>query len=138
MILSELLKGVTYIELSGNAKTEVSALTYDSRIVGEGYCFFAVAGTVVDGHNFIASAIERGAKVVICQHIPEEVAGKATFVVVEDTNLAMGIVAANFYGNPSRELKVVGVTGTNGKTTIATLLYDLVQSMATRLDLSRP
>ena len=66
MILSELLKGVTYIELSGDAKTEVSALTYDSRTVGEGCCFFAVAGTVVDGHNFIASAIERGAKVVIC------------------------------------------------------------------------
>ena len=88
-----------------------------------------MAGTVVDGHNFIASAIERGAKVVVCQHIPEEVKGQATFVVVEDTNLAMGVVSANFYGNPSRELKVVGVTGTNGKTTIATLLYDLVQSM---------
>ena len=129
MILSELLKGVTYIELAGDANTEVSALTYDSRTVGEGCCFFAVAGTVVDGHNFIASAIERGAKVVVCQHIPEEVKGQATFVVVEDTNLAMGVVSANFYGNPSRELKVVGVTGTNGKTTIATLLYDLVQSM---------
>ena len=129
MILSKLLKGVTYTELTGCSDIEISALTYDSRTAVEGSCFFAVAGTVVDGHTFIASAIERGAKVVICQHIPEEVAGKATFVVVEDTNLAMGIVAANFYGNPSRELKVVGVTGTNGKTTIATLLYDLVQSM---------
>ena len=130
MILSELLRGVTYRLLVGNKNVEVEGLTYDSRSVGEGYCFFAVAGTVVDGHNFIAKAVEAGAKVVICQHIPEEVASlDSTFVVVEDTNLAMGVVASNFYGNPSRELKVVGVTGTNGKTTIATLLYDLVQSM---------
>ena len=129
MILSKLLKGVTYKELLGSSDVEISALTYDSRSAAEGSCFFAVAGTVVDGHNFIAGAIERGAKVIICQHIPEEVRDKSTFVVVEDTNIAMGLIASNFYGNPSRELKVVGVTGTNGKTTIATLLYELVQSM---------
>ncbi len=130
MILSELLKGVTYKELRGNGDVAVAGLTYDSRTVGEGYCFFAVAGTAVDGHNFIGKAIEAGAKVVVCQHIPAEVADKdATFVVVEDTNTAMGVIASNFYCNPSHELKVVGVTGTNGKTTIATLLYDLVQSM---------
>ncbi|MBQ5648235.1 MAG: UDP-N-acetylmuramoyl-L-alanyl-D-glutamate--2,6-diaminopimelate ligase [Alistipes sp.] len=130
MILKELLKGVTYTELKGCADIEVSGLTYDSRTASKGACFFAVAGTVVDGHNFIAKAIENGAEVVICQHIPAEVAElDCTFVVVEDTNLAMGVIASNFYGNPSHELKVVGVTGTNGKTTIATLLYDLVQSM---------
>ena len=129
MILSKLLKGVTYKELVGCADIDISALTYDSRTVNQGGCFFAVAGTVVDGHNFIAGAIERGAEAIVCQHIPEEVKEKATFVVVEDTNIAMGTIASNFYGNPSRELKVVGVTGTNGKTTIATLLYDLVQSM---------
>ena len=129
MILSKLLKGVTYTELTGCSDIEISVLTYDSRSAAEGSCFFAVAGTVVDGHNFIAGAIERGAKVIICQHIPEEVRDKATFVVVEDSNIAMGLIASNFYGNPSRELKVVGVTGTNGKTTIATLLYELVQSM---------
>ena len=130
MILSELLRGVTYKALSGRVDMEVAGLTYDSRTAGEGYCFFAVTGTVVDGHNFIGKAVESGAKAVICQHIPDEVADKdATFVVVEDTNTAMGVMASNFYGNPSHELKVVGVTGTNGKTTIATLLYDLVQSM---------
>ena len=130
MILKELLKGVTYKEKRGSADIEISGLTYDSRTVGEGYCFFAVAGTAVDGHNFIAKAVESGAKAVICQYIPEEVAEcDCTFVVVEDTNAAMGAIASNFYGNPSHELKVVGVTGTNGKTTIATLLYDLVQSM---------
>ncbi|MBQ3027122.1 MAG: UDP-N-acetylmuramoyl-L-alanyl-D-glutamate--2,6-diaminopimelate ligase, partial [Alistipes sp.] len=130
MTLKELLRGVTYIRLEGSADIEISALTYDSRTVTEGSCFFAVAGTAVDGHNFIAKAIESGAKAVVCQHIPTEVAdADCTFVVVEDTNLAMGTIASNFYGNPSHELKVVGVTGTNGKTTIATLLYDLVQSM---------
>ena len=130
MILSELLKGVTYKSRSGSDSIEIKGLTYDSRTVSEGYCFFAVAGTAVDGHNFIAKAIEGGAKAIICQHIPEEVSSHdITFIVVEDTNLAMGTIASNFHGNPSRELKVVGVTGTNGKTTIATLLYDLVQSM---------
>ena len=130
MILKELLKGVTYKEKRGSADIEISGLTYDSRTVGEGYCFFAVAGTAVDGHNFIAKAVEGGAKAVICQYIPEKIAEcDCTFVVVEDTNAAMGAIASNFYGNPSHELKVVGVTGTNGKTTIATLLYDLVQSM---------
>ena len=130
MILKELLKGVTYNEKRGSADIEISGLTYDSRTVGEGYCFFAVAGTAVDGHNFIVKAVEGGAKAVICQYVPEEVAEcDCTFVVVEDTNAAMGTIASNFYGNPSHELKVVGVTGTNGKTTIATLLYDLVQSM---------
>ena len=130
MRLKELLKGVTYSEKKGSAEIEISGLTYDSRTVSEGGCFFAVAGTAVDGHNFIAKAIESGAKAVICQYIPDEVEDAGcTFIVVEDTNVAMGIIASNFYGNPSHELKVVGVTGTNGKTTIATLLYDLVQSM---------
>ena len=130
MILFELLRGVTYKEKRGTTDVEIMGLTYDSRTVGEGYCFFAVAGTAVDGHNFIAKAVEGGAKAVVCQYIPEEVAeSDCTFVVVEDTNAAMGSIASNFYGNPSHELKVVGVTGTNGKTTIATLLYDLVQSM---------
>ena len=130
MILKELLKGVKYLSASGSQEVDITSLTYDSRSANDGCCFFAVTGTVVDGHNFIASAIERGAKCVICQHIPEEVKDKeCTFVVVEDSNIAMGDIASNFYGNPSHELKVVGVTGTNGKTTIATLLYDLVQSM---------
>ena len=102
MILKELLKGVTYTEKQGGAEVEISGLTYDSRTVSEGCCFFAVAGTAVDGHNFIARAIEGGAKAVVCQYIPEEVAKcDCTFVVVEDTNAAMGTIASNFYGNPS-------------------------------------
>lgn len=130
MRLSKIVEGVEILSISGSVDVEVVGLTYDSRTVGEGSCFFAVAGTAVDGHNFIAKAIEGGAVAVVCQYIPEEVAdADCTFVVVEDTNVAMGAIASAFYGNPSHELKVVGVTGTNGKTTIATLLYDLVQSM---------
>ena len=83
MILKELLKGVTYNEKRGSADIEISGLTYDSRTVGEGYCFFAVAGTAVDGHNFIAKAVEGGAKAVICQHIPEEVAEE---MIAQDPN----------------------------------------------------
>ena len=128
MIVSELLRGVPCKEVVGDKTVDIVSLTFDSRAVSEGSCFFAVEGTVVDGHNFIAGAVESGAKMVVCQHIPSQVEG-VTFVVVEDTNAAMGIIASNFYKNPSHELKVVGVTGTNGKTTIATLLYDLVQSM---------
>ena len=130
MRLLKIIEGVEILSISGSVDVEVVGLTYDSRTVGEGSCFFAVAGTVVDGHNFIAKAIEGGAVAVVCQYVPEEVAdADCTFVVVEDTNVAMGAIASAFYGNPSHELKVVGVTGTNGKTTIATLLYDLVQSM---------
>ena len=128
MIVSELLRGVPCKEVVGDKTVDIVSLTFDSRAVSEGSCFFAVEGTVVDGHNFIAGAVESGAKMVVCQHIPSQVEG-VTFVVVEDTNAAMGIIASNFYKNPSHELKVVGVTGTNGKTTIATLLCDLVQSM---------
>ena len=130
MRLLKIIEGVEILSILGSVDVEVVGLTYDSRTVGEGSCFFAVAGTVVDGHNFIAKAIEGGAVAVVCQYVPAEVAdADCTFVVVEDTNVAMGAIASAFYGNPSHELKVVGVTGTNGKTTIATLLYDLVQSM---------
>ncbi|MBR4850143.1 MAG: UDP-N-acetylmuramoyl-L-alanyl-D-glutamate--2,6-diaminopimelate ligase [Alistipes sp.] len=136
MILSQLIGNLPTIKVKGVTDIEVLHLTYDSRTVTIGSIFFAVEGVVVDGHNFIGKAVEGGAKVVVCQHIPGEVAeSDCTFVVVEDTNTAMGIIASNFYGNPSHELKVVGVTGTNGKTTIATLLYDLVQSMGHKVGL---
>lgn len=132
MILSELLRDVEYLAVEGSLDVEVCSLTYDSRTVAEGSCFFAVEGTVVDGHNFIEGAIKSGAVAVVCQHIPPQIELRSvptTFVVVKDSNEAMGAIASAFNGHPSRALKVVGVTGTNGKTTIATLLYDLMQSM---------
>ena len=130
MNIKKLLKGVTYTAIHGDMGREVRQLTFDSRTVTEGSCFFAIKGTVVDGHNYISSALQKGAVAIVCKQLPEQLdTQRATYIVTDDTDSAMATIAANFYGNPSRKLKVVGVTGTNGKTTIATLLYDLVRSM---------
>ena len=130
MKLEQLLKGVTYREAIGTTDCEILSLAYDSRKAGAGSCFFAIAGTQTDGHAFIGAAIEAGATAVVCEHLPQEgTAEGCTYILTDDPSQAMARVAANFYGNPSRRMKVVGVTGTNGKTTIATLLYDLVRAL---------
>ena len=113
----------------GPAEREIAKLTYDSRRVECGDCFFAVAGTQCDGHDFIPAAVGRGAAAVVCQRLPEVLAPAVTYVEVADTNAAMADLAAAFYDDPSRELKVVGITGTNGKTTTATLLHDLFRAL---------
>ena len=128
-ILSQLLSGITYTALHGDRKVEVEALVYDSRQVKSGSCFFAVEGTQVDGHRFIASAVEAGAVAVVCSRLPEELVEGVTYVVVADVQLVLAEMAAAFYDHPSRELRLVGVTGTNGKTTTTTLLYDLVRAL---------
>ena len=126
--LHDLLENVRAKEIIGGNPT-IAALEYDSRRVERDGCFFAVAGTASDGHNFIGAAIERGAVAIVCQHLPTEINEAVTYVVVEDTNVAMAAMAAGFYDHPTQELKLVGVTGTNGKTTTATLLYDMFMSM---------
>ena len=108
---------------------QIEGLEYDSRKVKAGDCFFAVVGTASDGHSYIASAIERGARAIVCQRLPEELNSEVAYILVEDSNIAMAAMAAAFYNHPSRELKLVGVTGTNGKTTTATLLYDMFTAM---------
>lgn len=127
--LRVLLEGVATQSVVGSMEREVSALCYDSRAVGCGDCFFALRGTQVDGHRFIAKAVEAGAGVVVCEELPAELSDKVSYVVVEDSTAAMADMAAAYYGNPSRELTLVGVTGTNGKTTIATLLYDMFNAL---------
>ncbi len=127
--LSELLKSTPVRELRGPADVGVGVLTYDSRRVVPGACFFAVAGTQCDGHDFIAAAVEKGAAAVVCQRLPEAPAEGVAYVAVDDSAGAMADMAAAFYDDPSRRLKLVGVTGTNGKTTTATLLYDLVRAL---------
>jgi len=127
-LLSELLGDVRVLN-NIELNPQIRALEYDSRKIESGDCFFAVKGTASDGHNFIASAIERGAHAVVCQTLPEELNPNVAYILVEDSNIAMAAMAAAFYGHPSRELKLVGVTGTNGKTTTATLLYDMVMAM---------
>ena len=126
--LQDLLDDVRALEIVGG-NPEVTSLEYDSRRVERGGCFFAVRGTASDGHNYITSATERGASVVVCQELPAEVDPAVAYVVVEDSNVAMAAMAAAFYDHPTLELKLVGVTGTNGKTTTATLLYDMFMAM---------
>ena len=126
--LNELLGDVRVLN-NPELNPEVAALEYDSRKVGAQHCFFAVVGTASDGHNYIDSAIEKGATTIICQRLPERLNPNVAYVVVEDSNIAMAAMAAAYYDNPSKELKLVGVTGTNGKTTTATLLYDMFSAM---------
>ena len=100
-------------------------LQFDSRKCSEGSVFFAVRGTQVDGHDYIAKAIENGAKTIVCEQMPEQQADGVNYCVVGNSAQTLGLAASEFYGNPSQKLHLVGVTGTNGKTTIATLLYRL-------------
>ena len=127
-LLSELLGDVRVLN-NIELNPQIQGLEYDSRKVKAGDCFFAVVGTASDGHNFIPSAIEKGARAVVCQRLPEQMSSEVAYILVEDSNIAMAAMAAAFYGHPSHELKLVGVTGTNGKTTTATLLYDMFMAM---------
>ena len=133
-LLSELLVDVQALEIPA-LDPEITALEYDSRKVTAGGCFFAVVGVASDGHDYIASAVERGAVAVVCQRKPEHLSEGVAYVVVEDSNVAMAHMAAAFYDHPSHDLRLVGVTGTNGKTTTATLLYDMTMAMGYRAGL---
>lgn len=125
MILKELLHAIPVTQVEGPLTVEVSSVCFDSRQVVPGAMFVAVRGVHTDGHLYIAKAIELGAVVLVVEELPEELSDTVTYVVVADTSYVLGVIADNFYGNPSKQLKLVGVTGTNGKTTIATLLYNL-------------
>ncbi|MFY9154310.1 MAG: UDP-N-acetylmuramoyl-L-alanyl-D-glutamate--2,6-diaminopimelate ligase [Prolixibacteraceae bacterium] len=122
-LLSDILKGIEQISKTGDLSVPVRKIQFDSRKVETGDVFVAVKGSHADGHQFIAKAIELGAIAVVCEVIPEQVPEHVVFVQIENTQANFGKMAAAFHDNPSANLKVVGVTGTNGKTTIASLLY---------------
>ena len=128
-LLSELLEAAAVRKVAGDAGVPIAALVYDSRAVVPGACFFAVRGTQCDGHDFILAAVERGAAAVVCEELPANLAEGVTYAQGDDAAGALADMAAAFYDHPSRALKLVGVTGTNGKTTTATLLYDLVRAL---------
>jgi len=128
-LLKDILYKTAIEKVVGSTHIEVSMVCFDSRLVESGSLFVAVSGTQVDGHNFIATAIEKGATAIVCEIIPQKLVDGVTYVEVKDSSKALGIIAANFYDNPSKELKLVGITGTNGKTTTATLLYDLFTAL---------
>ena len=129
MKLSDLLKNTAPLRIVGDAEVEITGVQIDSRRVAPGNLFVAMRGTQADGHAFMPKAVAQGAAAVLCEELPGEPAEGVTYVVVASTEEAAGPVATLFYGDPSRKLKLVGVTGTNGKTTIATLLYEMFRRM---------
>lgn len=129
MKLSELLYGVSVVSVSGSTAVEPVNITTDSRQVREGSLFIAVRGTRFDGHTFIEQALQQGAIAIVAETLPTDLATNKTYVQVANATLASALIASHFYGDASSRLRVVGVTGTNGKTTIATLLYKLFSSL---------
>ncbi|MDR1897497.1 MAG: UDP-N-acetylmuramoyl-L-alanyl-D-glutamate--2,6-diaminopimelate ligase [Prevotellaceae bacterium] len=135
MKLSQLSDKINVIAIRGDSEIEVAALSFDSRKVAENTLFFAVPGEKADGHNFIGQAIQNGAKAVICEQLPPEPNTNVCYLQVESSAKALGEIASAFYGEPSRKLKLVGVTGTNGKTTTATLLYRIFKNLGYKVGL---
>ncbi|WP_339610802.1 UDP-N-acetylmuramoyl-L-alanyl-D-glutamate--2,6-diaminopimelate ligase [uncultured Planktosalinus sp.] len=128
MNLRDLLYTVTLNAVVGSTDVIISQLKFDSREVEFNDCFIAIKGSEVDGHQYIQKAIEKGALAIICEELPEHIINGITYVQVDDTKKALAIMAASYFGNPSKKLKLIGITGTNGKTTIATLLYQLFKN----------
>lgn len=129
----KLLKDILYktgiIDVLGSTQVAIEKICFDSREVEKFSLFVAVSGTQVDGHQFVAKSIKDGAVAIVCEEFPEEIIEQVTYIKVENSTAALGIIASNFYNNPSSEIKLIGVTGTNGKTTTATLLYELFTSL---------
>jgi UDP-N-acetylmuramoyl-L-alanyl-D-glutamate--2,6-diaminopimelate ligase len=130
--LKDMLYKVSITSTSGDMNVDVKGICFDSRKARPGFLFVAVKGTQSDGHGFIGAAISGGAVAVIAEKLPEEMKGDVTYVTVKDSALALGFIAANFYGNPSTKIKLTGITGTNGKTTVATILFKLFNSLGHR------
>ena len=135
MKLNKLLKNVETIDIVGDVEREITGVNIDSRMIETGHLFIAIPGTQTDGHKFIDKAIGQGAAAVLCEHIPDTRDKNVTYISVASTEDCVGEVATQFYGNPSEKLKLVGVTGTNGKTTIATLLYNMFRQFGHRCGL---
>lgn len=127
--LSELLVGIKGVQVTGDMTGLIAAIAFDSRKVAPGTLFAALPGTTVDGHTYIPAAIERGATAILCEHLPKDPDPQITWLCGENAPSVFGAIASNFYGNPSAAMQVVGITGTNGKTTTATLLYRLFKEL---------
>ncbi len=124
MLLNELLKAIQPVQIAGDSNIEIAGINIDSRLVEAGQLFMAMRGTQADGHAYIPAAISKGATAILCEDMPEKPVEGITYIQVKDSEDAVGKIATTFYGDPTSKLELVGVTGTNGKTTIATLLYN--------------
>jgi UDP-N-acetylmuramoyl-L-alanyl-D-glutamate--2,6-diaminopimelate ligase len=125
MKISALINQISFLEIIGSVEKTVAGIEFDSRLIKPGFLFVAQTGVISDGHKFISKAVENGANTVVCEHLPEEISPNVTYIKVDDSNEVLGKIASAFYSFPSQKLKVIGVTGTNGKTSIATLLYKM-------------
>ena len=128
-LLKDVIYGIRIEEVKGNTNVALENVSFDTREVQNLSLFVAIKGTNTDGHNFINKAEESGACAIVCQELPKILKDEITYIKVSDSAESLGIIASNFYDNPSDKLKLVGITGTNGKTTCATLLYDLYRLM---------
>ncbi|MBF6611191.1 MAG: UDP-N-acetylmuramoyl-L-alanyl-D-glutamate--2,6-diaminopimelate ligase [Chryseobacterium sp.] len=129
MRASEVFNRIPTLETHGTLETEISGIVFDSRKVTAGALYIAVEGVVTDGHAFIANAVDRGASVVVCEIFPEQLKENITYIKVKNSAKTLGQLASNFYGNPSENLQLIGITGTNGKTSVATLLYGIFKEL---------
>ncbi|HWY98018.1 MAG TPA: UDP-N-acetylmuramyl-tripeptide synthetase, partial [Bacteroidia bacterium] len=133
--LKDILYKVALVEVAGSTDVAVSVVHFDSRKVVDGTLFVAVKGTLTDGHKYIDQTIEKGAVAILCEDMPEKRHDGITYVKVKDSSAALAIIAANYYDHPSAKLKLVGITGTNGKTTTATLLFNLFRGLGYKVGL---
>ena len=133
--LKDILYKVTINAVVGNTGVDVHVIHFDSRAVSKGDVFVAIKGATVDGHSFIEKAISLGAIAVVCETLPDIIQNGITYIEVQDTSSALAIMASNFYESPSENLKLIGVTGTNGKTTVASLLYQLFKKAGYKVGL---
>jgi len=135
MKLTDLLKAIQPIKIIGDTEKEITGVNIDSRLIKEGHLFMAMRGTQADGHAYISSAIAKGATAILCEELPDKIEKEIPYIVVNDSEETVGKIATTFYGNPTSRMKLVGVTGTNGKTTIATLLYNMFRTFGHKVGL---
>ena len=135
MRLKEIISGISITEVLGNTDKDIQGIHIDSRKIEPGHLFVAVRGTQTDGHDYIDKAIEKGASAIVCETLPEDLREDIIYIKVENTEDAVGKLATTFYGNPTDKLELIGVTGTNGKTTIATLLYNMFRHFGYKVGL---
>lgn len=135
MKLTTLTINLNIVEIAGNTSKDIKGVNIDSRKIEQDHLFIAVRGTQADGHNYIDKAIESGATAIVCEEIPETRNADITYIKVENSEQAVGSIATSFYGDPTSKMKLVGVTGTNGKTTIATVLYNTFRHMGYKVGL---
>ncbi len=134
-LLKDILYGISLRVVKGSTDVMVNAINFDSRQLDADGVFVAIRGTITDGHNYIEKAIHLGVKVVVCEELPKQLIDEITYVEVDNANSALAIMASNFYDNPSKNLKLIGITGTNGKTTISSLLYQLFKKAGFKVGL---